>query len=208
MFSRSAWIALVPFGGGFVQKDQPLVDEAELDVAQHARVFAQPLGLDQFGGFFVGEVHLAGFLDQRVELLALQRHLAEGDKGSAHVLGHLHKVFPCVGIAAALPEDGGNVLGDVAGQALQAVALNKGHHVVFQREQVIGSHRQTPILADGGGVGMQETLWRRPERLAANRLEFRGRSCRVRASAMGHVRGGAGSVSLEIYRGGIPLARI
>ena len=102
-----------------MQEDEALIDEAKLDVAEHAGVFAQPLGFDEFGGFFIGEVHLAGFFDQRVELFALQRHLAEGDEGSADVLGHLHKVFPCVGVALALPDDGRDVLGDVAGEAVQ-----------------------------------------------------------------------------------------
>ena len=125
--------ALIPLGGGLVQEDQALVDKAQLDVAEVAGVLAQPLRLHQFRGLFVGEVHLPGFFDQRVQFLALQRHLAEGHEGSADVLGHLHKVFPCVGVALALPHNGGNVLGDVAGQAFEAVALDKGHHVVFQR---------------------------------------------------------------------------
>ncbi len=97
----------------------------------------EPLGFDQFGGFFIGEVHLAGFFDERVEFFALQRHFAEGDEGSADVLGHLDKVFPRVGIVLALPDDGGNVVGDVAGQAMQTVTFNKGHHVVFQREEIV-----------------------------------------------------------------------
>jgi hypothetical protein len=98
------------------------------------------LSFHQFGGLFVGEVHLPGFLDQRVQLLALQRHLAEGDKGSAGVLGHLHKIFPCVGVASTLPNNGGDVLGDVTGKSFKAVALDKGHHVVFQREEVVDIH--------------------------------------------------------------------
>ena len=56
--------ALIPLGGGLMQKDQALVDEAELDVAEHAGVLAQPLRFHQFGGLFVGEVHLAGFFDR------------------------------------------------------------------------------------------------------------------------------------------------
>jgi hypothetical protein len=47
-----------------VQEDDALVDEAELDVADFAGVFLQPLRFDELGGFFVGEVELAGFFDQ------------------------------------------------------------------------------------------------------------------------------------------------
>ena len=71
------------------------------------------------------------FLDQRIQLFALQRHLAEGDERRAHMLRHLDEVLPRVGIVLALPHNGGDVLGNVAGQAVNAVALDEGHHVVF-----------------------------------------------------------------------------
>src|SRR5579863_2932552 len=66
-------VALVPLGGGFVHEDDALVDEAELNIAELAGVFAQPLGLDHLCGLIVGEVHLAGFLDESVKLFVVQR---------------------------------------------------------------------------------------------------------------------------------------
>ena len=69
------------------------------------------------------------------------------------MLGHLHKVFPGVGIVPPLPQNRGNVLGYVAGETAQAVTLDEGHHVVFKREQIICTHSQALIFADAGGLG-------------------------------------------------------
>ncbi len=71
MSSKQRLEALIPLGGGFVQENEALVDEAELNVAEVAGVLAQPLGFDQFGGLFIREVHLAGFFDEGVEFIAL-----------------------------------------------------------------------------------------------------------------------------------------
>jgi len=80
------------------------------------------------------EIHFAGFFGEGVKLFALERHLAEGDEGSAHVLGHLDKIFPGVGVVIAFPYDGRNVLGYVAGEAVHTMTFNEGHHVVFEGE--------------------------------------------------------------------------
>ena len=56
------------------------------------------------------------------------------------MLRHLDKIFPCVGIAAAFPQDGGNVVRNVTGEAMEAVTLDEGHHVVFQRKKIIFAH--------------------------------------------------------------------
>ena len=133
-------VALVPLGGGFVQEHQALVDEAELNVAEHAGVLAQPLRLDQLGGFLIGEVHLAGFFDERFELFAFQRHLAEGDEGSARRAWPSPQSLSRRRGWSCLPKNGRNVFGDIAGQAAHAVALDEGHHVVFQRKQIIRAH--------------------------------------------------------------------
>jgi hypothetical protein len=41
---------------------------------------------------------------------------------------------------------------------MKTVALNEGHHVVFQREEVVGTHCQIPILADGAGEEIRKTF--------------------------------------------------
>ena len=92
------------------------------------------------------------------------------------MLGHLHKVFPRVGIAAAFPEDGGNVFGDVAGKAVQTVAFNEGHHVVFQREQIIGAHSQATYSRRWGRGGDQENFLPDEARL---RCDGRAREARL-----------------------------
>jgi hypothetical protein len=47
------------------------------------------------------------------------------------------------------------------------VAFDKGHHVVFQRKQIVLAHSQEIIFADGGGPeGMfVETFFAGPQRL-------------------------------------------
>ena len=72
----------------------------------------------------------------------------------------------------ALPEDGRNVLGDIARQAAQAMALDKGHHVVFQRKQIILAHSQAIIFADAGGPArvIVETFFAGPIRRESARL--------------------------------------
>jgi hypothetical protein len=35
------------------------------------------------------------------------------------------------------------------------VAFNKGHHVVFQREQVVRTHSQASILSDSAGWALR-----------------------------------------------------
>jgi len=126
-------VAFIPLSCGFVQEDESLIDKAKLDVTDHAGVFAEPLRFDEFSGFFIREVHFAGFFDEGIKLFAFEGHFTEGDEGSADVLGHLDKVFPCVGVAAALPDNGGYVLSDVTREAVHSVTFNEGHHVVFQR---------------------------------------------------------------------------
>ena len=70
------------------------------------------------------------------------------------MLGHFHEVFPGVGVVFALPEDGGDVFGDVSGQAPHTVALDEGHHVVFQREKIICAHTLKGSFSQmGGGAG-------------------------------------------------------
>ena len=44
------------------------------------------------------------------------------------------------------------------GRRAETVALDEGHHVVFQREQIVRAHGQAIILADGGGAGGQ--MWK------------------------------------------------
>lgn len=87
-------VALVPLGGGFMQKDYALVDEAELDVTEHSGVLPEPLGFDELGGFLVGVVHLVGFFDEGVELFAPEHDLTEGHEWRARMFGHLDEVFP------------------------------------------------------------------------------------------------------------------
>ena len=126
--------ALVPLGRGFVKKRHALVDEAELNVADHAGVFAQPSALRRARCFLIGEVHLAGLFDEVIEFFTIEPHFAEGDEGRTDVFGHFHKIFPRVGIAFAFPHDRGNVFGDVSGKPDETVTLNEGHHIVFQRQ--------------------------------------------------------------------------
>ena len=126
--------ALVPLGGGLVQEDDALVDETQLYVTDHSRILAQPLRLNQFRGFLIGKVHLAGLFDEAVEFFALQAHFAEGDERCADALGHLDEVFPRIGIGFAFPHNGGNIFGDVARKTDETVSLNEGHHIVFQRQ--------------------------------------------------------------------------
>jgi hypothetical protein len=69
-----------------------------------------------------------------VELFALESRFTERNKWRADAFGHFDKVFPRVGIAFAFPHDGGDVFGDVARKTDEAVPLDEGHHVVFQRQ--------------------------------------------------------------------------
>ena len=126
-------VALIPFGCGFMQEDEALIDEAKLDVTKHAGILAQPLSFNQLGGLFIRKVHFAGFLGERIELFAFERHLTESNEGGTDVLGHLDKVFPCVGVAVSFPNNGRDVLSDVTREAVHSVTFDEGHHVVFQR---------------------------------------------------------------------------
>ena len=71
------------------------------------------------------------------------------------MLGHLDEVFPGVGVALAFPQDGGDVVGDVAGKAVQTVALDEGHHVVFEREEIVRTHSQASHSRRCGRVGVE-----------------------------------------------------
>ena len=94
-----------------------------------------------------------------VEFFALQEHFAERDKRRADVLGHLHEVFPRIGIVFAFPHDRGNVFRDVARKTDETVAFNEGHHIVFQRQQIVRAHSQAIILSDEGRV-RSDQMWK------------------------------------------------
>ncbi len=78
---------------------------------------------------------------------------AHGDEGRAGSLGVLDEVFPAVGIVL-LEDDGGDFFGDVAVEAAHAVAGDEGHHVVFERDEIVGLHSgllsQKPVCAAQG----------------------------------------------------------
>ncbi len=135
-------VPLVPLRRRLVQKHNALVHKPKLHVSQHTHVLAQPLRFDQFRRFLVGEVHLPGLFNQRVQFLAFQRHFAEGDKRRAYMFRHLHEVFPRIGIALAVPQHRRDVFGYEPRQAAHAMALNEGHHVVFQRKKIVFAHVQ------------------------------------------------------------------
>ena len=58
-----------------------------------------------------------------------------------------------VGIVFVFPQDAWQVFRDESGQAAHGVAFNEGHHVVFERDQIVGVHREASIVADAGRDG-------------------------------------------------------
>ena len=64
-----------------------------------------------------------------------------GEKGRVGGLGVLDEVFPAVGVIF-FEDDGGDLFGDVAIHAAEAVAFDKGDHVVFGLGEVVREHRE------------------------------------------------------------------
>ncbi len=66
-------------------------------------------------------------------------HFAHGDEGGAGGFGVLDEVLPGVGVVV-FEDDGGDFFGDVSIEAAHAVAGDEGHHVVFERDEIIRLH--------------------------------------------------------------------
>ena len=133
-------VALVPAGGAFVQKDDALIGEAEVDVADFADVSGEGLGLFEFRRIVIGEVGFLQFLNEELEVGFLKADFAHGEEGCSGGLCGFDEVLPAIGIVGVVPEDGGNLFADVGGNAAESVAGDEGHHIVFEREQAGWDH--------------------------------------------------------------------
>ena len=139
---------VVPLGGGLEDEHDALVGEAELEVADFADVLHQLFGFLDLDAFGVGKGLLADLVEEQRDVFSFEDDLAHGDERGSGGLGVLDEIFPAVGVVL-FEEDGGDFFGDVAAEASHAVTSDKGDHVVFEGDEVIGLHWLS-IVADWG----------------------------------------------------------
>ena len=131
--------AVVPVGGDLEEEHDALVGEAELQVADLADVIDEIFGVVDLFGDVAGEGLVAELVEEDGDVGLFEDDLTHGDERCAGGLGVLDEVLPAVGIVL-FEDDGGNVLGDEGVETAHAVACDEGHHVVLERDQVVGLH--------------------------------------------------------------------
>jgi hypothetical protein len=130
---------VVPIGGDLEEEHDALVGEAELQVTDLADVIDEVLRVVDLLGDIAGEGLVAELVEEDDDVGLLEDDLAHGEEWSPGRLGVLDEVLPAVRVVL-LEDDGGNVLGDEGIETAHAVACDEGHHVVLERDQVVGLH--------------------------------------------------------------------
>ena len=148
--------AVVPFGGGFEEKHNSLMREADLEVSDLADVTDEELRIFELGDLGVGEVLFADLLEENGDVFLSEDDLAHSEEGGTGGFGVLDEILPAVG-GLFLVDDGGDVFGDVGWEAAHAVAGDEGDHVVFERDEVVGLH--LPYFRRLGRESGIEGLW-------------------------------------------------
>jgi hypothetical protein len=142
---------VVPVSGDLEDEHDALMGEAKLEVADFADVVDEVFGVVQLGGLVVREGLVAELVEEDGDVGFFEDDFAHGDEGGTGCFGVFYEVFPAVGVFF-LEDDGGYFFGYVSVESAHAVAGDKGHHVVFERDEIIRLHRTRIVSEKGASV--------------------------------------------------------
>jgi hypothetical protein len=137
---------VVPVGGDFKEEHDALMGEAELEIADLADVFDEVLGIFYLFDCGVGEAVLAELVEEDGDVCFFEDDFAHCDEGCAGRFCVLDEVLPAVGVFF-FEDHGGDFFCDKCVESAHAVAGDERHHVVFERDKIVGLH-QAAIVSE------------------------------------------------------------
>jgi hypothetical protein len=123
---------VVPLGGDFVDHHDALKRESELHKTGFPEISSQPARI--FKVLIAGKFAAAQTLDHGIQLFFFQGPGIHGQERRAGSFGQFHKILPSLSrVFSRLPHHGLHFFViDIARKTAHAMALDKGHHIVFQ----------------------------------------------------------------------------
>ena len=131
--------AVIPVGGGFVEKNDAALCKSQLQIAGLADVAHEGLGLFQVAGIRVRVVRVTEATNEGGDVFGLEQDVTHGDEGDLRGFGVLDEILPAIDVVV-LKGDGGDVFRNEGVHAAESVPGDEGDHVVLERGQIVKSH--------------------------------------------------------------------
>jgi len=145
--------AVIPVGRDLEYEHDALVGEAKLEIADFADVVDEIFGVIEILRGVVGKALVAELVEQDGDVGLFEDDFTHGDERRTGRLGVFYEVLPAVGVFL-FEDDRWNFFCDVGIEPTHAVASDKRHHVVFERDKIVRLHSivivsETPVHRTG-----------------------------------------------------------